>query len=154
MGYLSVDELFLIDSVKADTQIVGISYYRWHNLSIPKNAYIFIDKIELSFNNIASILLEINETDDGISLKTNYNVAQEIKDVESNFNSQIKITCTNEDKNPMWLNVINAPLLGIEAEQEQNFYLNGVLLFNFGEEKRTVTFDIEKGILIDYYEED
>ena len=69
MRYFNVDELFILDSVKPNTKITAINYFTWHNFASSKKGYIFIDKIELIFNSIPSILFEINENDEGISLK-------------------------------------------------------------------------------------
>jgi hypothetical protein len=151
MGYFSVDELFTLDSVKPNTEIVAVTYYRWHNLAASKNGYLFVDKIELQFNGIPSILLEINETDDGIALKTNYNIADEIKEVEEKFNAQIKISYTSENTSELWKDVINKPLLSIEAETQGEFYLNGALLLNFGDNKRVIYFKGEEGLLVEDY---
>jgi hypothetical protein len=153
MGYFNIDELFILDSVKIDTEITGVNYYKWHNLAASKNGYVFIDKIELQFNNIPSILFEINENDEGISLKTNYNVGIEIADIEAKFNTQIKIIKTSEKLSDLWGSILNLPLLSIEAEQQEQFYLNNALLLNFGEEKRIIFFDNEKGLLAEYYTE-
>jgi hypothetical protein len=153
MGYFNIDELFILDSVKIDTEITGVNYYKWHNLAASKNGYVFIDKIELQFNNIPSILFEINENDEGISLKTNYNVGIEIADIEAKFNTQIKIIKTSEKLSDLWGSILNLPLLSIEAEQQEQFYLNNALLLNFGEEKRVIFFDNEKGLLAEYYTE-
>ena len=153
MGYFNIDELFILDSVKIDTEITGVNYYKWHNLAASKNGYVFIDKIELQFNNIPSILFEINDNDEGIALKTNYNVDIEIADIEAKFNTQIKIIKTSEDLSDLWKPILNLPLLSIEAEQQEQFYLNNALLLNFGEEKRVIFFDNEKGLLAEYYTE-
>ena len=154
MGYFNIDELFILGSIKIDTKIKDITYYRWHNLTVSKNPYIFIDKIEIQFNNIPSILLEINDTDDGITLKTHYNVANEIKEIEKQFNSEIRITRSIESNNEIWLSLNNLPLLSIEAEEHEKFYLNGTLLLNFGHEKRIIHFEREVGLLVEIYEED
>lgn len=151
MGYFNIDELFTLDSIKPNTKIVAVTYYRWHNLAASKNGYVFVDKIELQFNAIPSILLEINETDDGIALKTNYKIADEIKEVEEKFNAQIKISYTDENASELWKDVINIPLLSIEAEAQDQFYLNGALLLNFGDEKRVIYFEREDGLLVEDY---
>jgi hypothetical protein len=153
MGYFSVDELFIIDNIKANTFITGVNYYRWNNLAVSKNAYVFIDKIEFEFNNIPPFLVEINETDDGICIKTNYDIALQIKEVEATFNGQIKITQKSEINNEFWRIAKNNPLKSIEAQQFQQFYANEALLFNFGEEKRAINFNHDKGLLVDYYED-
>jgi hypothetical protein len=153
MGYFNIDELFILDSIIAETKISGISYYKWHNLAASKNGYVFIDKIELQFNKIPSILFEINETDDGISIRTNYNITEEIAEVEAKFNGQIKIIKTSEEQNDLWKPLINCPLCSIEAEQYEQFYLNTAILLNFGVEKRVLFFEAEKGLVIDYYAE-
>ncbi|MBA2613060.1 MAG: hypothetical protein H0U95_13910 [Bacteroidetes bacterium] len=152
MTFFIVDELFILDSVKADTKVTGITYYKWNNLAVSKTGYVFIDKIELKFNNIPSILFEINDADDGISLKTHYNVANEIKEVESKFDSQIKITQSVEDKSKLWKTAIANTLISFEAEQEQNFHLNHSVLVNFGKEQRIIYFNPEKGMLVDIFE--
>jgi|GEM_PF-5123153 len=154
MGYLSVDELLIIDSIKADSKITGVNYYRWHNFAVSKTGYVFVDKIEFEFNNLPPILLEINETDDGISIKTVYDIAAETKEIEANFNGQIKITQKNEIKNEFWRCAINQPLKGIEAQKMEQFFANDAVLFNFGDEKRIINFNHDIGLLVDYYEED
>jgi hypothetical protein len=153
MGYFNIDELFILDSVKPNTKITAVNYYKWHNLAASKSGYVFIDKIELQFNNIPSIIFEINETDDGISLRTNYNITEEITEVEEKFNTQIKITYSSENKNELWKDIINIPLLSIEAEQHEQFYLNSAVLLNFGDEKRVIYYENEKGLLVEYYAE-
>lgn len=153
MGYFNVDELFILDSIKAETKITGINYYTWHNLAVSKNGYVFIDKIELQFNNIPSILFEINDTDEGIALRTNYNITKDIAEVEEKFNAQIKITFSSENTNELWNDIINIPLLSIEAEQHEQFYLNWTILLNFGDEKRVIYYENEKGLLVEYYAE-
>jgi hypothetical protein len=153
MGYFNVDELFILDSIKAETKITGINYYTWHNLAVSKNGYVFIDKIELQFNNIPSILFEINDTDEGIALRTNYNITKDIAEVEEKFNAQIKITFSSENTNELWNDIINIPLLSIEAEQHEQFYLNWTILLNFGDEKRVIYYEKEKGLLVEYYAE-
>lgn len=154
MTFFSVDELFILDSVKANTKITDITYYKWNNLAVSKTAYVFIDKIEMKFNNMHSILFEINDTDEGIALKTNYNIANEIMEVESKFAAQIKITQSVEDKSELWKMAIDNSLLSFEAEEEQNFYLNHSVLVNFGKEQRIIHFNPEEGLLVDVFNQD
>ncbi len=154
MGYFSVDELSILNDIKANTTIVGVNYYRWHNLAVANDVYIFVDKIEFEFNNRLPILLEINETDDGITLKTNYNIALEINEVETTFNNQIKITQKNEINNAFWNIAKNNPIKSIDAQQFEQFYANEELIFNFGDQKIEIKFNHEKGLMVDFYEED
>jgi hypothetical protein len=154
MGHFNADELAILNSIKPDTILTDISYFKWHNLVVAGNAYVFIDKIELQFNNIPSVLLEINETDDGIHAKTNYDLDTEIKEIETKFNSKIRITQSNENKNEFWQDLINAPLISIEAEFFDAGYLNDSVVFNFGEQKRIIQFNREEGLLVDIYEEE
>jgi hypothetical protein len=51
----------------------------------------------------------------------------------------------------LWKDFINAPLLSIEAEPQNQFYLNGALLLNFGNEKRVIYFEREEGLLVEDY---
>lgn len=66
----SSQEVSLLSQVQKGSKVTAVFYHLWVNLVQPDNKFIFIDTVELHFENGQKLFFKINEEDTGFSIVT------------------------------------------------------------------------------------
>lgn len=135
-------------------KVVEINNYEWLNNANPKATYAFIDKIEFCFEAGEKLILAINDEDSGIKITTKYDFDLENRRIDREFGDKIKVIKHAATALEIWAEAIQNPLLKLDTEATDEGQLSVAVFLDFGDEKRVVFHNQEKGLLVDIHEED
>ena len=133
--------------------VAAVLCYLWQN-SINKNDIVeLIDNVEIVFSDKSRLTLSSNEENTGL-VAHEFDFEAEKKAVLEEFEGKIKIIGINASSTKMWVDVIGKKLSSVRITKEADHYLSDSVMFDFEEEKRTISISPLDGLVIDFWEED
>jgi hypothetical protein len=150
--YFSKEALSLMLAVEGKT-VSSIVCYFWLNQVNPSDAVELIDNVELKFSDGTYIILSCDDENEGLSVFSEFDIAQEQAELEKNFGKKIRIVPVDASKTKMWSDVPGKVLKSIDLTRDGEQYLSDSVLLNFGDEKRIIQLSPTDGLIIDYYED-
>lgn len=134
-------------------ELKGVICFLWQN-SINKNDIVeLIDHVQFVFTDGYKLTIGSNLDNTGLEA-IDYDFENEKAELEKEFGGKIKLFAINATPTKMWKDVSGLKLQNIQITKEgQGSYLSDSVMFNFGDEKRTITLSPLDGLIIDFYEE-
>lgn len=134
-------------------QLKGVICILWQN-SINKNDVVeLIDHVQFVFTDGYKLTLGSNQDSTGLEV-VDYNFEQAKAELAAEFGDKIKLFAVNATPTKMWKDVEGLKLENIQITKEASGnYLSDSVLFNFGNERRTVSISPMDGLIIDFYED-
>ena len=146
--FFTTPELQLITKVNSYKKVESVDYYVWINESNPIKKFSFIDTIALSFESEQILYLKINDFDTGISVQENYDFENDKQQLENQFQGKITLKKVTVNELPLWQKAINNQFKGIEAEMENQNYLNNSLQIKFKNYDLEINFSPVDGLIV------
>lgn len=146
-------ELAFLSQVKKGSKVTAVFYHLWVNLIQPDNQFIFIDAIELHFENKQPLFFKINEPDTGFSILTDYNFEKEQQELAEQFNGVLSLKRIDVSTAPLWVENIKTPIIGIKPERGEAQFSGDYISITFEAGALEIDYDQEKGLLVEVFEE-
>lgn len=151
--YFSFEHLQLLNALEGKI-LSDVIYFVWINRIQQQSPLIFIDKLQLKFEDKSFITLSAGEESDGLRIIENFDPAQEALRLDEQFSGKILLKPHNAKKDRFWEEVTGRPIWYVQLSKENDQYLSDAIVLDFGKEKRLIAVSPEEGIIIDFYEED
>jgi hypothetical protein len=149
----SSQEVSLLSHVQKGSTVTAVFYHLWVNLVQPDNQFIFIDAVELHFENHQKMFFKINEEDTGFSIVTDYDFEKEQQQLTEQFNGTLSLKRIDVSAAPLWIENIKTPLLGIKVEREDEQFSGDYVSITFEAGALEIDYDQESGLTVQVFEE-
>ena len=146
-------ELQLIAQCKKHKTIQAIFYHFWVNLSIPEEKFVFVDTIEVIFDDQNRLFFKINEEDNGFNIKSDYNFETEQQQLTEQFQGVLSLKRIDVSAATIWKDKINKPLTSIRAAVDEDRAGGNYLVISFESEALEINYDAEGGLIVEVFEE-
>lgn len=146
-------DLELVSQIKKHQNITSIFYHFWINLVNPEEKFVFVDTIEMVFDNQFTLFFKINEEDTGYFISTNYNFEEEQKALEEKFNDVLSLKRINVSEATVWKDKIKTPLLSVNTVVDYDNRNENFIHFDFIDGSLGIFYNEEKGLLVEDYED-
>lgn len=151
--FFSPDEILLLKKFSKQKAVKGVFYHLWVNLVQPDHQFIFIDTVELHFENQEKLFFKINEEDTGFSILTDYDFEKEQKQLSEQFNGTLSLKRIDVAAAPLWIENIKTPLVGIKVEREDTPISGDYVSITFEAGALEIEYDQESGLTVAVFEE-
>jgi hypothetical protein len=151
--FFSPEELSLLQETSKQKTVTAVFYHLWVNLVQPDNQFIFIDTVELHFENHQKLFFKINEEDTGFSIVTDYDFEKEQQQLAEQFNGTLSLKRVDVSAAPLWVENIKTPLLAIKAEREDTPMTGDYVSITFEAGALEIDYDQESGLTVAVFEE-
>lgn len=148
----SSQDLALVSEIQKHQKITKIFYHFWINLVNPEEKFVFVDTIEMVFDDISTYFFKINEEDNGYTISTSTNFEEEQKALQQKFQDTISLQRVNVSEATIWKDKIKTPILVVNTAIEENNRNENFIYFDFVEGSLGIFYDEEKGLLVEDYE--
>lgn len=148
----SVNELLKLNSMQGKI-LANVIYHNWVNTADGNSKYVFIDKLELNFLDGVKIVLNAGEDSDALRIIENYNLSQDILEIEKDFEGKITIVSELANKNEYFADIIGKEISSVQLSKDGGDYLADAIVLEFEKERRLIALSPEEGIIIDYFED-
>jgi hypothetical protein len=146
-------EKALISQFQKGTKVTSVFYHLWVNLVQPDNQFIFIDTVELHFENNQKMFFKINEEDTGFTIVTDYDFEKEQQQLTEQFNGTLSLKRVDVSAAPLWVKNIKTPLLAIKVEREDEQFSGDYVSITFEAGALEIDYDQESGLTVQVFEE-
>lgn len=146
-------DLELVSHIKKHQNISAVFYHFWINLVNPEEKFVFVDTVEIVFNNEVTYFFKINDEDSGYTITTSYNFEEEQKALEQKFQDVLSLKRINVSEATIWKDKIKTPLLTVNTTVDYENRNENFIYFDFIEGSLAINYHEEKGLLVDHYEE-
>jgi hypothetical protein len=151
--FFSPEELSLLQETSKQKTVTAVFYHLWVNLVQPDNQFIFIDTVELHFENHQKLFFKINEEDTGFSIVTDYDFEKEQQQLAEQFNGTLSLKRIDVSAAPLWVENIKTPLLAIKAEREDAPRSGDYVSITFEAGALEIDYDQESGLTVAVFED-
>ncbi|MCZ8229157.1 hypothetical protein [Flavobacterium sp.] len=151
--FFSPEELSLLQETNKQKTVTAVFYHLWVNLVQPDNQFIFIDTVELHFENHQKLFFKINEEDTGFSIVTDYDFEKEQQQLAEQFNGTLSLKRVDVSAAPLWVENIKTPLLAIKAEREDTPMTGDYVSITFEGGALEIDYDQESGLTVAVFED-
>ncbi|OOV28862.1 hypothetical protein BXU11_02660 [Flavobacterium sp. LM5] len=151
--FFSPEELSLLQETNKQKTVTAVFYHLWVNLVQPDNQFIFIDTVELHFENHQKLFFKINEEDTGFSIVTDYDFEKEQQQLAEQFNGTLSLKRVDVSAAPLWVENIKTPLLAIKAEREDTPMTGDYVSITFEAGALEIDYDQESGLTVAVFED-
>ncbi|CAM2747065.1 hypothetical protein SAMN05444143_101350 [Flavobacterium succinicans] len=151
--FFSPEELSLLQETNKQKTVTAVFYHLWVNLVQPDNQFIFIDTVELHFENHQKLFFKINEEDTGFSIVTDYDFEKEQQQLAEQFNGTLSLKRVDVSGAPLWVENIKTPLLAIKAEREDTPMTGDYVSITFEAGALEIDYDQESGLTVAVFED-
>ncbi|SEP96841.1 hypothetical protein [Flavobacterium urocaniciphilum] len=148
----SNQDLELVSQIKKQQSINKIFYHFWINLVNPDEKFVFVDTIEMVFEDGSTYFFKINEEDNGYTISQENNFEVEKKALQQKFQDVISMQRVNVSEATIWKDKINTPILSVNTVVEQDNRNENFIYFDFVDGSLGIFYDEEKGLLVEVYE--
>jgi hypothetical protein len=149
----SSQEVSLLSQVQKGSKVTAVFYHLWVNLVQPDNQFIFIDTVELHFENEQKMFFKINEEDTGFSIVTDYDFEKEQQQLTEQFNGTLSLKRVDVSAAPLWVKNIKTPLLAIKVEREDEQFSGDYVSITFEAGALEIDYDQESGLTVAVFED-
>jgi hypothetical protein len=151
--FFSPEELSLLQETSKQKTVTAVFYHLWVNLVQPDNQFIFIDTVELHFENHKKLFFKINEEDTGFSIVTDYDFEKEQQQLTEQFNGTLSLKRVDVSAAPLWVKNIKTPLLAIKVEREDEQFSGDYVSITFEAGALEIDYDQESGLTVAVFED-
>lgn len=151
--FFSPEELSLLQETSKQKTVTAVFYHLWVNLVQPDNQFIFIDTVELHFENHQKLFFKINEEDTGFSIVTDYDFEKEQQQLAEQFNGTLSLKRIDVSVSPLWIENIKTPLLSIKPEREDAPMSGDYVSITFEAGALEIDYNQESGLTVAVFEE-
>lgn len=145
-------DLDLVSQMQKHQKITKIFYHFWINLVKPEEKFVFVDTIEMIFDEVSTYFFKIYEEDNGYAISTSNNFEEEKQALQQKFQDVISIQRAEVSEATIWKSKINKPILSVNAVVEENNRNENFIYFDFSEGSLGIFYNEEKGLLVEEYE--
>ena len=146
-------DLELVSQMQQHQNISAVFYHFWINLVNPEEKFVFVDTIEIVFEEKAAYFFKINEEDSGYTIATSYNFEEEQKALATKFQEVLSLKRINVSEATIWKNKIKKPLLTVNTAVDYDNRNENLIHFDFIDGSLGIFYNEEKGLLVEDYEE-
>nr|WP_315158764.1 hypothetical protein [uncultured Flavobacterium sp.] len=151
--FFSPEELSLLQETSKQKTVTAVFYHLWVNLVQPDNQFIFIDTVELHFENHQKLFFKINEEDTGFSIVTDYDFEKEQQQLTEQFNGTLSLKRVDVSAAPLWVKNIKTPLLAMKVEREDEQFSGDYVSITFEAGALEIDYDQESGLTVAVFED-
>lgn len=151
--FFSPEELSLLQETSKQKTVTAVFYHLWVNLVQPDNQFIFIDTVELHFENHQKLFFKINEEDTGFSIVTDYDFEKEQQQLTEQFNGTLSLKRVDVSAAPLWVKNIKTPLLALKVERENEQFSGDYVSITFEAGALEIDYDQESGLTVQIFED-
>lgn len=151
--FFSPEELSLLQETSKQKTVTAVFYHLWVNLVQPDNQFIFIDTVELHFENHQKLFFKINEEDTGFSIVTDYDFEKEQQQLTEQFNGTLSLKRVDVSAAPLWVKNIKTPLLALKVERENEQFSGDYVSITFEAGALEIDYDQESGLTVAVFED-
>jgi hypothetical protein len=151
--FFSPEELSLLQETSKQKTVTAVFYHLWVNLVQPDNQFIFIDTVELHFENHKKLFFKINEEDTGFSIVTDYDFEKEQQQLTEQFNGTLSLKRVDVSSAPLWAANIKTPLQKMQSEIDEKYTVGNFVTIHFEAGSIEINYEQETGIGVIVYEE-
>ena len=146
-------EKALLSQFPKGSKVTSVFYHLWVNLIQPDNQFIFIDTIELHFENKSQLFFKINDEDTGFTMLTDYDFEKEQQQLAEQFNGAISLKRVDVSAAPLWVENIKTPLLAIQSEREEDQFSGDYVSITFEAGALEIDYEQESGLNVQVFED-
>lgn len=146
-------DLDLVSKIQQHQNISAVYYHFWINLVNPEEKFVFVDTVELVFEDKFTYFFKINDEDSGYTISTDYDFEEEQKALALKFQEVLSLKRVNVSEATIWKDKIKKPLLSVNTFVDYENRNENFIYFDFLEGSLAIFYTEEKGLLVDYYEE-
>lgn len=146
-------DLDLVAKIQQHQNISAVYYHFWINLVNPEEKFVFVDTVELVFEDKFTYFFKINEEDSGYTISTDYDFEEEQKALALKFQEVLSLKRVNVSEATIWKDKIKKPLLSVNTFVDYENRNENFIYFDFLEGSLAIFYTEEKGLVVDYYEE-
>ncbi len=151
--FFSPKELSLLQETSKQKTVTAVFYHLWVNLVQPDNQFIFIDTVELHFENNQKLFFKINEEDTGFTIVTDYDFEKEQQQLTEQFNGTLSLKRVDVSAAPLWVKNIKTPLLALKVERENEQFSGDYVSITFEAGALEIDYDQESGLTVAVFED-
>lgn len=145
-------DLELVSQIQKHQKITKIFYHFWINLVNPEEKFVFVDTIEMVFDETSTYFFKINEEDTGYLIATSTNFEEEKITLQQKFQDVISMQRVDVSEATIWKNKVNTPILAVNTAVEENNKNENFIYFDFVDGSLGIFYNEEKGLLVEEYE--
>lgn len=143
----------LLVEFSKEKKATAVYYHLWVNLVQADNQFIFIDTVELHFDNAKKLFFKINEEDTGFSILTTYDFEKEQQLLEAEFKGALTLKRLDVSSAPLWVENIKTPLKTIKIETDDNPLSGDYVSITFEAGALEIDYDQESGLTVQIFED-
>lgn len=145
-------DLELISQIQKHQTVTKIFYHFWINLANPEEKFVFVDTIEMIFDDVSTYFFKITEEDNGYTISTDNNFEEEKKVLQQRFQDVISMQRADVSEATIWKNKINKQISSVNIAVEPTNRNENFVYFDFQEGALGIFYNEEKGLLVEDYE--
>jgi hypothetical protein len=149
----SKEENSLLEHYSKKKTVTAVFYHLWVNGVQPEKHFIFIDAVELHFEDQTVLYFKINEEDTGFSIVTDYDFEKEQQQLADQFNGTLSLKRVDVSSAPLWAANIKTPLQKMQSEIDEKYTVGNFVTIHFEAGSIEINYEQETGIGVIVYEE-
>ncbi|OAZ03908.1 hypothetical protein [Flavobacterium succinicans] len=149
----SKEENTLLEHYSKKKTVTAVFYHLWVNGVQPEKQFIFIDTVELHFEDQSVLFFKINEEDTGFIILEEYDFEKEQAALAAQFDGALSLKRVNVSSAPLWVENIKTPLLKMQSQIDEKYTVGNFVTIDFEAGAIEINYEQETGIGVIVYEE-